>query len=55
MIEDKNVDMIVLKGMMEWSMLEREKGYKAFWDGYKVDKHHPEVSLFLRLILPQVE
>ena len=55
MIDDKNVDIIVLKALMEWSMLEREKGYKAFWDGYRVDKQHQEVALFLRLIMPEVE
>ena len=38
MIDDKNVDVIVLKAMMEWAMLERKKGYKAFWDGFRVDR-----------------
>ncbi len=41
MIDDKNVDLIVLKALLDWSMLEKEKGYKEFWDGYKINKEHP--------------
>ena len=56
MIEDKNIDAIVLRGLIFWSMLEKEKGYKQFWRAYKINgKEHIQVGLFISLITPRVQ
>ena len=34
MIEEKDTDLVVLRAMLFWSMLETAKGYKEFWNAY---------------------
>ncbi len=40
MIDEKCVDVIVLKGLLNWSLMENKKGYECFWEAYKIDPNH---------------
>jgi hypothetical protein len=31
-INDRNADIIVLKGFLYWSLMENKKGYECFWE-----------------------
>jgi hypothetical protein len=35
-INDKNADILILKGILYWSLIENKKGYECFWRAYKI-------------------
>jgi hypothetical protein len=35
-IDEKNVDVIILKGILNWSLMENKKGYECFWNAHKI-------------------
>lgn len=54
MIDERDADLVVLRGMVYWSIFETAKGYKEFWNAYSLDKGQPEVQLFLEMISPEI-
>jgi hypothetical protein len=40
MIDERDVDVVILRAMLFWSLLETAKGYKEFWNAYAIDREH---------------
>lgn len=40
MMDEKDVDVLVLKGMLYWSLMENKKGYECFWKAEENDNKH---------------
>ena len=47
LIEGSDADLIAMKALIYWSMMDDNKGYRQFWDAYKIDRKNYEVVLFL--------
>ena len=40
MVDEKNIDVIVLKALLNWSLMENKKGYECFWEAWKIDQNN---------------
>ena len=47
LLDERDVDLRVLKAMISWSLLEETRGYKEWWIAYEMDRTHPEVVAFI--------
>ena len=55
MIEEKDADLVVMQGLILWSLMETKKGYEAFWVAYGLERGSYEVGMFLEMITPELE
>ena len=53
-IDENDADLVVLHALIYWSINENEKGYREFWNAYKLDKTNPEVVFFIQMITPEL-
>jgi len=51
--EPENVDALVLKGKLLWSIGKNQEGNKLFWTAYDIDPKNPEVLEFLAIMRPK--
>lgn len=49
-LDPKNIYAHILKGKIHWSLNQVKEGNQAFWAAHAVDKDHPEVKEFVRII-----
>lgn len=52
MLEENDADLLVLRAMILWSLLETSRGYEEFWAAFRLDRTNPEVMAFLQMISP---
>lgn len=52
MLDENDADLLVLRAMILWSLLEIPRGYEEFWAAFRLDKTNPEVVAFLQMISP---
>ena len=38
LIDGNDADLIAMKALIYWSMMDDNKGYRQFWEAYKIDK-----------------
>ena len=53
--DPNNVEVLILKGKLLWSMDKVEEGNELLWDAHKVDPNHHEVIEFLSIQKPRAE
>jgi hypothetical protein len=39
-MDAKDVDTVIMMGILNWSLMENKKGYECFWSAYKIDPTH---------------
>lgn len=55
MINEKDPDIMVLKGIINWSLMDNRKGFECFWKAWEINPKNEEVGYFLEMVLPEVE
>lgn len=50
-----NVEVMILKGKLQWSVDKIEEGNEMFWAAHAVDPEHHEVVEFLSIMKPRAE
>jgi hypothetical protein len=55
MLDESDADLLVLRAMILWSLLETPRGYEGFWAAFRLDRSNPEVTAFLQMISPELE
>ncbi len=54
-LEPQNVEALVLKGKLLWSLDKTEEGNEQFWQAHGIDPCHPEVIEFLSIMRPKAD
>ena len=54
-VDQYNIEALVLKGKLLWSMGKVIEGNQQFWVAHSVNPEHPEVKEFLQIIKPKAE
>lgn len=53
--DPNNVEVLILKGKLLWSMDKVDEGNEMFWEAHSVDPNHHEVIEFLSICKPRAE
>jgi len=53
--DPNNVEVLILKGKLLWSMDKVDEGNEMFWQAHTVDPNHHEVIEFLSICKPRAE